>query len=57
MNINNTGIQEQTSFKDRKKSKAYRALEALAVVVVIEGFYPSVTSLNRETTAHTFSRE
>lgn len=36
---------------------AFRALEALAVVVVVEGLYPAVTSLNGEATAHTLGGE
>lgn len=38
-------------------SYTYRALEALAVVVVIESFYPPVTCLNGETAAHTLGSE
>jgi len=36
---------------------AFRALEALAVVVVVEGLYPSVSCLDRETAANTLRRE
>jgi len=36
---------------------AFRALEALAVVVVVEGLHPSVSCLDRETAAYTLRRE
>jgi len=36
---------------------AFRALEALAVVVVVEGLHPSVSGLDRETAANTLCRE
>lgn len=36
---------------------SYRAFEALAVVIVVEGLHPTVTSLNRETTAYTLCSE
>lgn len=37
--------------------ESYRAFEALAVVVVVEGLHPAITSLNREATAHTLGCE
>lgn len=36
---------------------AFRAFEALAVVVVVEGLHPAVTSLNWEATAHALGCE
>lgn len=37
--------------------ESYRAFEALAVVVVVEGLHPAVTSLNWEATAHALGCE
>lgn len=37
--------------------KSYRAFEALAVVVVVEGLHPAITSLNWEATAHALGCE
>lgn len=36
---------------------AYRALEALGVIVIVEGFDPAVASFYREPTANTLGRE
>lgn len=40
-----------------KVGLAHRALEALAVVVVVESFNPSVTCFNGEPTTHALRRE
>jgi hypothetical protein len=39
------------------KTETYSAVEALAVVVVVEGFDPSVAGLDRETAGDAFRRE
>lgn len=39
------------------KSETYGTVEALAMIIVAESFYPAIASLNRETTSKTFSGE
>jgi hypothetical protein len=39
------------------KSETYSTIEALAVIIVAQSFYPPITSLNRETTSKAFSGE
>jgi hypothetical protein len=41
----------------KKNSKSYSAVEALAVVVVVQSLNPSVTGLNREAAGHALRRE
>lgn len=48
---------EGGGWEREREGDTYRALEALAVVVVVESFNPSVTCFNREPTTHTLRRE
>ena len=43
--------------KIEKTRKSYSAVEALAVVVVVEGLDPSVAGLDREAARHALRRE
>jgi hypothetical protein len=38
-------------------SETYSTVEALAMVIVVESFYPAISGLNRETTSKALSCE